>query len=360
VPLIPLVGHRDLRRQLTDAITRDSLPSSLLFHGPRGVGKQRLALWLGQYLLCSGPADGPRPCGTCVNCRFAESLAHPDLRWFFPRPRAESDASASEVTDDLAEALSDRLKAGGLYAAPSGTEGIFVASVRALVQLASQTPALARRKVYIVGDAERMVPQEGAEFAANAFLKLLEEPPADTVIILTTSEPGALLPTIRSRVIAVRVPLLPERDVRELVEMPSFSAAVDDTDLPKSVNERIRLAAGAPGTLLGAHTRRDAMSTAAALLQAADGSLSPPDRVKAVMSLGASRSRGPFTDALDALTAMLRERARGALGRGDAAGALAASRAIDVVLDARVRANGNVSPQLLASHLVRELRGRLS
>jgi len=57
---------------------------------------------------------------------------------------------------------------------------------------------------------------------------------------------------------------------------------------------------------------------------------------------------------------MLRERARGALGRGDAAGALAASRAIDVVLDARVSANGNVSPQLLASHLVRELRGRLS
>lgn len=360
MPLIPLVGHRELRRQFTDAIARDSLPASLLFHGPRGVGKQRLALWLGQYLLCSGPPDSPRPCGKCDNCRFAESLAHPDLRWFFPRPRTESDASASDVLDDLAEALSDRLKANGLYAPPSGTEGIFVASVRALVHVAAQTPALAKRKVFIVGDAERMVPQEGAEFAANAFLKLLEEPPADTAIILTTSEPGALLPTIRSRVVAVRVALLPERDVRELVEMPNFAAALDDTDLPKSVNERVRLAAGAPGTLLGAQTRSDAMSMAAALLQAADGSLSPPDRVKAVMSLGASRSRGPFTDALDALTVMLRERARGALGRGDAAGALAAARAVDVVLEARLRANGNVSPQLLASHLVRELRGRLS
>ena len=360
MPLIPLVGHRELRRQFTDAIARDSLPASLLFHGPRGVGKQRLALWLGQYLLCSGPADGPRPCGKCENCRFAQSLAHPDLRWFFPRPRTESDASAPDVLDDFGEALSDRLKAHGLYAPPSGTEGIYVATVRALVQLAAQTPALAKRKVFIVGDAERMVPQEGAEFAANAFLKLLEEPPADTVIILTTSEPGALLPTIRSRVVAVRVPLLPERDVRELIETPTFAAALDETDLPKSVNERVRLAAGAPGTLLGAQTRRDAMSTAAALLQAADGSLAPPDRVKAVMRLGASRSRGPFTDALDALTTMLRERARGALGRGDAAGALAAARAIDVVLEARVRANGNVSPQLLASHLVRELRGRLS
>lgn len=360
MPLIPLVGHHELRRQFTDAIARDSLPASLLFHGPRGVGKQRLALWLGEYMLCSGPAGGPRPCGKCDSCRFAAALGHPDLRWFFPRPRTESDANLSEITDDLADALNDRLEADGLYASPSGTEGIYVASVRALVQLAAQTPALAKRKVFVVGDAERMVPQEGAEFAANAFLKLLEEPPADTTIILTTSEPGALLPTVRSRVVAVRVPLLPERDVRELIEMPKFAAALDHTDLPKSANERVRLAAGAPGTLLGAQTRRDAMSTAAALLQAADGSLSPPDRVKAVMSLGASRSRGPFTDALDALTAMLRERARGALGRGDAAGALAAARAIDVVLEARLRANGNVSPQLLASHVVRELRGRLS
>lgn len=360
MPLIPLVGHHALRQQFTHAIARDALPASLLLHGPRGVGKQRLALWLGQSLLCTGPDESTRPCGVCENCRFAGLLAHPDLRWFFPRPRLESDASASDVLDDLAEALMERVAADGLYAPPSGTAGIYVATVRTLVQLAARTPALARRKVFVVGDAERMVPQEGAEFAANAFLKLLEEPPADTAIILTTSEPGALLPTIRSRVVSVRVPLLPERDVRELIEMPTFAAALDDTDLPRSVNERVRLAAGAPGTLLGAQSRRDAMSTAASLLQAADGSLSPPDRVKAVMSVGNSKSRGLFTDALDALTTMLRERARGALARGDGAGALAAVRAVDVVQEARLRANGNVSPQLLASHVVRELRGRLS
>lgn len=360
MPLIPLVGHHALRRQLTDALARDTLPASLLLHGPRGVGKQRLALWLGQRMLCSGPETADRPCGTCENCRYIGFLSHPDLRWFFPRARLESDASASDVLDDLGEGLAERVKSEGLYAPSSGTQGIYVASVRALVQLASQTPALGKRKIFIVGDAERMVPQEGAEFAANAFLKLLEEPPADTAIILTTSEPGALLATIRSRVVAVRVPLLPEREVRQLIEMPSFANALDDSDLPRAVNDRVRLAAGAPGTLLGAQSRRDATATAASLLQAADGTLAPPDRVKAVMSVGNSKSRGLFTDALDALTSMLRERARGALGRGDAAAALAAVRAIDVVQDARLRANGNVNPQLLASHLVRELRGRLS
>lgn len=360
MPLIPLVGQDALRHQLTDAIVRDTLPASLLLHGPRGVGKQRLALWLGQSLLCTGADRTARPCGICESCRYVGLLAHPDLRWFFPRPRLETDASASDVLDDLAVELAARLSAEGLYAPPSGTEGIYVASVRTLVQLASRTPALGTRKVFVVGDAERMVPQEGAEYAANAFLKLLEEPPADTAIILTTSEPGALLPTIRSRVVSVRVPLMPDRDVRELIELPRFAAALDDSDLPRSINERVRLAAGAPGTLLGAQSRREAMSTAASLLQAADGSLAPPDRVKAVMSVGNSKSRGLFTDALDALTRMLGERARGALGRGDSNAALAAARAVDVVQEARVRANGNVSPQLLASHLVRELRSRLS
>src|SRR6185312_2271062 len=93
-------------------------------------------------------------------------------------------------------------------------EGIYVATVRSLVQHAAKTPAMGRRKVLIVGDAERMVPQEGSDAAANAFLKLLEEPPADTTIVLTSSEPGSLLPTIRSRVVSMRVPPVSEQAVR--------------------------------------------------------------------------------------------------------------------------------------------------
>src|SRR5688500_17626244 len=54
VPIIPLHGHAATRARLRDAFERGALPASLLFHGPRGVGKQRLALWLGQLLLCEG------------------------------------------------------------------------------------------------------------------------------------------------------------------------------------------------------------------------------------------------------------------------------------------------------------------
>lgn len=353
-PLIPLVGHDALRQRLRQTIDRDALPASLLLHGPRGVGKQRLALWLGQLLLCTG--SGERPCGSCSDCRYAERLAHPDLRWFFPRPRrADGDASTQDVLDEYAEATAERVAAGGLYAAPTTADGIYVSSVRALVQVAAQTPALAQRKVFVVGDAERMVPQEGAEFAANAFLKLLEEPPADTVVIVTSSEPGALLPTIRSRLVAVRVPLLPEADVRRLLELPAFAAALDEAGVPGGTAERVRLAAGAPGTLLGADSRRDAIATAGALLRAAERTVDPPERIRAVMAVGAARSRGVFSDCLDALTVMLRDRVRAAVERGDERAAAGAARAVDIVQDARIRAAGNVSPQLLAYQVVAEL-----
>ena len=137
---------------------------------------------------------------------MANELHLPDLHWFFPRPRLkDSDPDPEDVQQDIGEAIAERLQNGGVYEPPGGDEAIFVATVRTIVHMAALAPAMGQRKVFVIGDAERMVAQEGSDQAANAFLKLLEEPPSNTMIILTSSEPGALLPTIRSRVVAVRV-----------------------------------------------------------------------------------------------------------------------------------------------------------
>jgi DNA polymerase-3 subunit delta' len=353
VPIVPLYGHATLRRRLRDSVARGTLPGSLLIQGPRGIGKQRLALWLGQLLLCTAEPEA-RPCGECTSCRYATTLVHPDLRWFFPRPRlADADASAQQVLDDYADALTARAAASGLYAAPSGSEAIFVATVRAISGLASYTPTFGARKVFVVGDAERMVPQEGADAAANAFLKLLEEPPADTTLILTTSEPGALLPTIRSRVVSLRAAPLPESDVRAFLDDAAVAAALDAGDAPPSTQARVQIAAGAPGKLLSAASQSDALAVARALLAAA--SAEHAERLRATFALGGSKSRGFFSDVLDALTLLLHERARAAAVKRDARAAVAAARAIRTVEDAKMHAGGNVSPQLLGAALLRDL-----
>lgn len=356
MPLVDLHGHDDLKSRLAQSAASGSLPGSLLFQGPRGVGKQRLALWLAQFLLCE---TEPRPCGKCRHCQYARNLTHPDLHWYFPRPRLkDADPDLEDVRDDYREAIGDRMENGGLYASPPGNEGIYVATVRAIVQEAAISPAMAKRKVFVIGDAERMVSQEGADQAANAFLKLLEEPSEKTTIILTSSEAGALLPTIRSRTVTVRVPLLTDAAVREFLGDPVASAALDKSGSPKSVNERAQLAAGAPGTLFGGEARGKAMASARKLIDAATAEKASV-RYAAALGVGAAGARGTFTDILDSLFIILGERMRAALHDGNQDRAVAASRAADAVGQAKIRASGNVNPQLITSNLLRELSAAL-
>jgi DNA polymerase-3 subunit delta' len=361
VPIVDLYGHEPLRERLVESMRAGNLPASLLLQGPRGVGKQRLAIWLAQRLLCSGSSAGvglEGGCGSCTACRYVAQLTHPDLHWIVPRPRLkDSDPDLEQVRDDYAEATAERAAASGLYAAPSGTEGIYVATVRSLVQRAAMSPAMGNRKVFIIGDAERMVPQEGADMAANAFLKLLEEPPADTTIILTSSEPGALLPTIRSRVVAIRVPLVQDNAVRAFVENPVVKKALD-AKAKATTAERVRAAAGAPGRLLTGHTDAKATMNARRIVDAATSARSSLVHATA-LAQGSMGARGTFADTLEALVELLGERARDALHKKDTSAAASAAKAVDAVLRAQTYATGNVSPQLITSKLIRELSATL-
>ena len=351
MPLLPLYGHAAVRERLRTAVAQGTLPSSLLFDGPRGIGKQQLALWLGRLLLCQHPDRAP--CGECQSCRMASSLQHPDLHWFFPRPRPKDSVDADDAREDMGEAIIERMQASGIYEAPGGEEGIFISTVHALTRVAVLSPAMGRRKVFVVGDADRMVAQEGTEQAANAFLKLLEEPPADTTIILTSSEAGALLPTIRSRVVAVRVAPLRDDEVRAFLADPVVAGHLDLGSAART-EELVGLAGGAPGRLIGREAWEAALGQARRILDA----VSAPDRgtrMRVAMAQGGFGARGRFSDTLDALTMLLHERSRTAVKRGNVAQASGAARAVAVVEETKELASGNVNPQLLTASLMRQL-----
>jgi DNA polymerase-3 subunit delta' len=350
--IVPLYGHDELRERLLPRVVAGTLPQSLLLHGPAGVGKQRLGLWLGQALICV--SDAP-PCGVCRECRYALDLTHPDLTWVFPRPRPKgSDSDPEDIAEDLAEATQKRAQKHGLYPAPPGSEGVYVATVRFLVRQASRTPALARRKVFVVGDADRMAQQEGAEVAANAFLKLLEEPPADTWVIATTSAMGSLLPTIRSRVVAVRVPRLDDASMRAFMADPHVAETLAKADLPKSESERLLLAQGAPGTLLSASVRKNSLDEAKRFIDAAVSG-NRADLMKVAFVQGHSGARAGYSDTLDALTIALYDRMKTGTQRNDAHMASSSSRAIELVEEAKRLADANVSPLLISAKLLTDL-----
>src|SRR5450759_4146394 len=96
MPLLPLFGHQTLRDGFAKRWRAGQLPASILLHGPAGVGKQRLALWLGQMLMCTGDNA---PCGECQGCRYVLAGQHPDLHWIFPRPRLKDDPGPDEASE---------------------------------------------------------------------------------------------------------------------------------------------------------------------------------------------------------------------------------------------------------------------
>jgi DNA polymerase III subunit delta' len=168
----------------------ERFPHALLIHGARGTGKLALAEHTAQFLLCEDAAH--RPCGRCEGCRWFAAGSHPDFR------RLEPEALAREPAGDPDEAAETPAR----RAKPS-TE-IKIEQVRDLAGFLNLGSHRGRLRVALVHPAEHMNPN-----AANALLKGLEEPPAGAVFLLVAHRPAQLLPTIRSRCVALAVPVPP-------------------------------------------------------------------------------------------------------------------------------------------------------
>ena len=362
MPMHPLVGHWDARRRLSRAFRADRLSQVLVFTGPAGVGKQRLGLWLAQLVFCA--ERGEEPCGRCVACKAVEGLAHPDLHWFVPIPRpkaSDREKQVEEAADALAGILEERRR-GGLYPAPEPMAIHGLASVRLLQRRAVLTPVLGRRKVFLIGDSDRLVPQEASQEAANALLKLLEEPPADSLFVLTTVDARRLLPTIRSRAVPLRLGRLSDEEVAEVLRGWLRPPLAEE-----ALRERVALAGGSVGAALALDDEIGAAYDAAReMLEAVlAGRAGMPARMERALRQTPWAARGEFTAMLDALADTLSEAARAALGETprrplpealrNRRDATALVRAMERVAGAREAAAGNVNPQLLLAVLGAEL-----
>ena len=161
-PILP--WHQPIWHTLLNAWTQQRLPHSLLLCGTRGMGKAIFAQQLAEFLLCEKPKvrdDLPRTCGYCKPCLLLKANTHPDLMPIEP--------------------------------AETGKQ-IAIDQVRNLIEFCTLTANYGRHQIIILNPAEAM-----NQNAANSLLKLLEEPPKSTMLLLISHRPSALLATIRSR-----------------------------------------------------------------------------------------------------------------------------------------------------------------
>jgi DNA polymerase III subunit delta' len=176
-----VAGNMRIKRILRLALERGRVPHSLIFGGPDGVGKSDLALTLAKTLNCQTlTADS---CDACPSCRAIGAGAHPDVM-----------VLTAEVRD------------------------VKIEQTRLLKQMAYLRPMTARRRVFIIEEAENL-----NEASANSLLKVLEEPPDFTHIILVTSSPYRLVPTIRSRCQTLTFEAVGREEIEEILREREFS-----------------------------------------------------------------------------------------------------------------------------------------
>jgi DNA polymerase-3 subunit delta' len=355
--LLPLVGHEAERARVAAAMMAGRLPQHLLLTGAAGVGKQRFGLWIAQAVLCE--TGRGEPCSDCRACRLVMNLGHPDLHWFMPvlRPK-DGDAArqVQELEEALAAVLAER-RTNPLYRPQDGMAGHFVATARLLQRRAALTPVMGRRKVFLLAEADRLVPQESSPEAANALLKLLEEPPADCQFVLTAVDGNRLLPTIQSRLVSLRLGRLPEETVRRF--LAAHAGLTSD-----EASRRAAEAEGSIGQALAlGDERAKAARAAEEFLRAVTAGRGP--RAERALRQGTWQARGEFAAMLDALAEALAASAReqsGTATRYPVPEPLKRPRPLESLVEAgervaqaRETARGNLNPQLVLAVLAEEL-----
>ncbi len=218
-------------KTIAGAVASNRVPHAFLFYGPDGTGKRAVAIKLASALLCES-ASGGRSCDTCAACTRVAALGHPDVRLMMPVPKDTPVEAITErlqllARDPYATVDFERRPSLGAIGASSNKQVMYSVDTisKDLRREMSFKPVEGGYKVAILTDADKMRSE-----AANAFLKLLEEPGARTVFILTSDRPDRLLPTISSRCQMLRFDRLKDEEVESaLVEQIQLDGATAQT-----------------------------------------------------------------------------------------------------------------------------------
>jgi DNA polymerase-3 subunit delta' len=207
-----VVGQNRVKEILSAGIKKDRISHAYLFTGPEGAGMDAMALALGRSLLCLEKSDGG--CLNCQSCRRFEVLEHPAVKIVMPvpaKPKGMKEEKYQEILFDRRHqwVANPYLK---LIFTPelSGLPVIGIDQIRALKREVILKLTHESYRILMVSDVDRMTIA-----ASNSLLKLLEEPPDGTILLLTTSNVGKLLSTLISRCQIIRLSPLPETEIED-------------------------------------------------------------------------------------------------------------------------------------------------
>lgn len=213
-----IIGQNNAKQILTNILKSGKFANAYIFNGPRGVGKYSAAVQFAVAL-----------CGEKYRNEI-ESHRFPDVLTVYPALKknlGNSDSMINSMRESLARHVSQ--KEDGKRSKPenpfniSGNETISIDAVREIILYASTKTYISEKRVVIVKNAE-MMRKEGA----NSFLKILEEPPSNTLFILTADNPNYILPTIVSRCQSIKFSYLKDEEIRGFLIREGYEGSIED------------------------------------------------------------------------------------------------------------------------------------
>ena len=236
-----------MKRQLRLAVREGRIPHAQLFAGMSGIGKLQLALAYAQYLNCPHRTEEDS-CGTCPTCLQYQHLQHPDLHFVFPLP------GAGEACDTYLEPWRELILTRHYFDQEDWYQAIGAENKQGIIPQSEAQEIIRKLSLKAYGNGYKIViiwqPEKMNTVAANKLLKLLEEPPAETVFLLVSDTPEQLLTTILSRVQTIRVPRLDEETITK-------GLVAEGVELSKAQD----IARIANGSYLNARKKAEAMET---------------------------------------------------------------------------------------------------
>lgn len=199
-----VIGQDELKRQLIDTARKGIVPHARLFWGEEGNGAFQLALAYARYLNCTGRSTDDS-CGKCPSCLKYNDLAHPDLHFVFPMISQKK--PKKEVCDDYLPEwrtfLKDRIGQGVYFNMDTWLAHLGADNKQAIIYSA-ESEMIMRKMILRIYEATYRIlfiwsPERMHEACANKLLKIIEEPPANTAILMITEWPDRMLGTIVSR-----------------------------------------------------------------------------------------------------------------------------------------------------------------
>ena len=220
-----IIGQEDVKRQLRLSVQNGRIPHAQLFAGKQGVGKLSTAIAYAQYLNCPNRTDDDS-CGECPTCKQFERLQHPDLHFAFPIVKDEK--TNKEVCDDYMNDFRSLILQQQYISAADWYQKMEAENKQALIYEKESSEILRKLSLKAFGQGYKVMiiwqPEKMNDVCSNKLLKLIEEPPEKTVLILVSEYPERLLSTIISRTQLIRFNPLSETQIATALTTQGYEA----------------------------------------------------------------------------------------------------------------------------------------